>query len=162
MISLFCIIVFLTGCSSKNDSAKEYSVDEFSEIYWEISNHDSEEFSKLTDTEKWGDAKTDEEKTDHANPLHVKFQKEKMDEYDLKYNKALKIRGKVGHKIIGNNVSSLELLPMGDSDVLPIHIKMAEAIDTLEEGKVVIVEGEFLEDLAGKFPIMGNGAIISK
>lgn len=65
--------VMLTGCANKKEEAKEYTVDEFSDIYWGISSYDSDQFSKLTREEQYGGYKLEKEMTEFANPIHSKF-----------------------------------------------------------------------------------------
>ena len=160
MILMCCLM--LVGCSNKTEEVKEYPVDEFSNMYWEIFNYGAKEFEKLTDEEQYGGKQTPEERTAFAISIYAKLQKEKMDEYGFKYNVPIKIRGKVSQTPDSDtNFLKLDSLD-NDSDCLFINIKMIDDISSLQKDDVVVIQAEFLEDSAGLAGFVGNGKIISK
>lgn len=159
MMLLLCLT--LTGCGSGNEK-EEYDFDEFSKIYYDIQTYDGEEFSKLTEEEKWGGNTDEDAMTAFANQTHVDFQKEKMKEYGLKHNEPIRVRAKVW-KIDDNKEDILWLKSLDDdSDAIFVATWMNDDISDLEEDDVVIIELEFLEEHAGSVINLGNGRIISK
>lgn len=158
VLILLCIGI-LTGCSTLKKE-QEYSVEEFSEIDSSIASYAFTEFFKLTTEEQYGNSDDDMEKNEFAKSVNIKFMKEKMKEYGLKFNEPIKIRGRV-YSDVDKDSTLLNLGPLdAGSDARGVTIRMDEDISELEKGEVVVVEAEYLEEF-NLYPL-GNGKIISK
>lgn len=83
-----------------------------------------------------------------------------MEGYGIKFGDRILIRGKIS-RAIGNDCIAINPLK-NNYEILEIYVRMNDDIQELEEGKVIVIEAEFMEDLAGLFTNMGNGKIISK
>lgn len=86
-----------------------------------------------------------------------------MEEFGISYNEPIIIRGKFD-EVHGDSSTPIYLLKSleNDYDILPILIRMNKEQSFIEEGDVILIEAEFLEELAGQAAIMGDGKILSK
>lgn len=162
-----CCLV-LGGCASnEKKETKEYTVDEFSEIYWSLEEYAMEKSNNLTQTELFGDSTVEEERYEHAAKIRAVYAKEKLEEWGFSYGETIQIRGRFKRTGSENKYGfSCYFDPIEKNyDILEICVYIKDngnELESLMEDDVIVFQAEFIEELAGKFPIMGNGKIISK